>query len=177
MYYASHAFPAGDPRAEKWVPHTDFAPRHLPFRSLMSGGTFPFRSRFPWPLSEGTLLFVVTFLGLPRYPWMGEACGDYAMGGYSRCGRPHYCLPYQTLTYSNISQRLCLGDGHRSAHPADCATADASLQREVRGADDLNKNHIPPAFAGDLERTLEYSLSGLVQRPAPNHLRRRPSLA
>jgi len=56
---------------------------------------------------------------------------------------------YQTRTYFSICQRLCLGDGYRSAHRDNRATADASLQREVRGLDDLNENHIPPALAED----------------------------
>lgn len=109
-----HAFPAGDPRGKVGPTHRlrTTAPS-LSF--TMSGGTFPFRSRFPWPLSEGTLLFVVTFLGLPRYPWMGEARGDYAMGVCSRCGLLH-------------SSRATRG----AAIPEDAAAARLSFQATIR---------------------------------------------
>jgi len=170
MYSASTPFPQEIP-AEKWVPHTDFAPS-LSF--TMSGETFPFRSRFPQPylkVHHCSSLFSLDCRD------MSEARGDHATGVCSRCGRPHSCLPYQTRPYFSICQRLCLGEGHRSAHRANCATADASLQREVHSLYVLNENHIPPALAEDLERTLEYSSSGQVQRPARTHPRRRLSLA
>ena len=173
MYSASTPFPQEIPAGKVGPTHRlrTTAPS-LSF--TMSGETFPFRSRFPQPYLKARHCSSLLSLDCRD---MSEARGVHATGVCSRCGRPHYCLPYQTRTYFSISQRLCLGDGHRSAHRANCATADTSLQREVHVLEDLNENPIPPALARHLERTLKDSLSGLVQRPARTHPRRRLSLA